>query len=71
MPAFFVPISQIILATVAGFGYSIGVKKLQTIDDFCGQPHGSFKKFIKRQEAEERAREESRQQRIRASRKKK
>jgi len=43
--------------------------KLETIDDFCKLPEGSFKKFIEKKEAHLRNLEEQRKSRIRASQK--
>jgi hypothetical protein len=45
--------------------------KTMTIDEFCGEPEGSFKKFIEKQEQELREQEEWRKARIRAARQKK
>lgn len=39
--------------------------KTTTIDEYCGQPAGSFKKFIQEQQAEEARREQERKERIR------
>lgn len=47
------------------------MKKIMTIDEVCGQPDGSFKKFIERQEQEAREHEERRKARIREARKQK
>jgi hypothetical protein len=38
--------------------------KLQTIDECCGQPEGSFANFVKEQEEKERQQEERRRERI-------
>ncbi len=41
--------------------------KAKTIDEFCGKPPGSFKKFISKQEADLREIERKRKERIRQS----
>lgn len=40
-----------------------------TIDEFCGQPEGSFKKFIEKKESFLRQLEQERKERIRKARK--
>ena len=45
------------------------MKKLKTIDQFCGCPPGSFAKFIAKQEEKLKKEEEERKVRVRAARK--
>jgi hypothetical protein len=42
--------------------------KTKTIDEYCGQPEGSFRKFIQEQQAEEVRQEQERKERIRKRR---
>lgn len=47
------------------------MKILKTIDDFCGQPRGSFEEFVKKQEIWQDKAEQERKDRIKVLNRKK